>query len=367
MRIYIVINGPLYPESLGGSEIFAHSLATELEKRGHEVTMVGNLREDVDFDFPYKVVSLGTFRNVRSRLGNLLQIKKVLRKENLVGKKGSVLSVMAHSSLLGQVVKSLTGSSLHVLRFGGLDLDILTNPHLSPTYYLYSKAGLSIMDRRPRFVVMSRNMLVKATKLGIPREKCSVIPNLIEQRFFDVDPTDSVLRGYDVVFVGRLEKVKGVDVLLNALKYARRENPHVRLVIYGKGSLEKLVVKYKFIDFRGPLPYEEIHKAYRKATVFVLPSRYEGLPNSLLQAMASGLPVVATKVGGVPEIVKDRYNGLLVDLDPREISKAIIYLLENRNEALKMGMRARESVMHMTPDKVTSEYERVLNRVNLPS
>ena len=363
MLIYITINGPLYPESIGGSEIFAHSLATELKKKGHDVIMIGNLGDDTEFDFPYRVVSLGSFQNIRSRIVNLLRVKDALDREGLTRKEGSVLSVMAHSSLLGERVKRLTGSHMHVLRFGGLDLDILTNPLLNIPYYLYSRWGLSIIGQRSNFVVMSKDMWLKALKLGLPERKLSIIPNLIERRFFDINPRNSILEGYNVVYVGRLEKIKGIDLLLEALKLVQSKEPRVRLVIYGRGSLERLVLKHGFVDFRGPLPYEKIHEAYQEASIFVLPSRYEGLPNSLLQAMASGLPVIATRVGGVPELIKDKYNGLLIRPDIRELSETILYLLEKRSEALEMGSNARRSVSHLTPDRIAFNYERILGKL----
>ncbi len=355
-----MINGPLYPESLGGAEIFAHSLATELKQRGHEVIMIGNLKEDTSLNIPYRVISLGPFRRISSRLSNLLWIEDILRRKGLVDERGKVFSVMAHSSILGQRVKSITGSRLHLLMFGGLDLDILANPIISPSYYLYSKIGLLLLNRKSRFVVMSRSMLLKATKSGISKDRCRIIPTFIEQRFFDIDAKDSILNEYNVIFVGRLEKVKGVDLLLDALRLVRKRSPHVKLIVYGRGSLENYVARHGFVDFKGPLPYEKVHEAYRKATIFVLPSRYEGLPNSLLQAMASGLPVVATRVGGVPELIRNYYNGILVHPDPRELSNAILYLLENREKALDMGRKARASVTHLTPERIVSMYEEIM-------
>ncbi len=358
MRIYIVINGPLYPESLGGSEIFAHALSTELRRRGHEVILIGNLA-DHPSDLPYEVVSLGPFSSISSRIRNLQRVRKILRRKGFTRKEGCVISVMAHSSLLGHEVMKITGSSVHALRFGGLDLDILTSPSMDLPYCLYSRLGLATLGRGSIYIVMSRSMLKKALKLGIPRERCVIIPNFIEQRFFNVNSEDSILKSYNVLFVGRLEKVKGIDLLLKGLKLVRREDPRVRLLIYGRGSME-VVLKHEFVDFRGPVPYEEVHEAYGRGAVFALPSRYEGFPNSLLQAMASGLPVVASKVGGVPEIVKDGYNGLLIYPDPEELSEAILYFLENREEAVQMGARARNSVHHLTPDKIIPMYEETL-------
>jgi glycosyltransferase involved in cell wall biosynthesis len=97
--------------------------------------------------------------------------------------------------------------------------------------------------------------------------------------------------------------------------------------------------------FLGNLGSEQLVKCYHAATVFVLPSYYEGLPTSLLEAMACGLPVVTTNVGSIPEIVENNRNGTIVPKgDPLAISEAVLHLLKNKQERLEIGRAARKKV-----------------------
>ena len=113
---------------------------------------------------------------------------------------------------------------------------------------------------------------------------------------------------------------------------------------------------------KGLVAYEQIPFLLSKFSLFVLPSRLEGLPNALLQAMAMSLPVIASSVGGVPDLIDDKVNGLLVKPeDPYELAKAIIFLLENKTAAKERAMDARIKAEDYRISKIVSIYEKVLN------
>ncbi len=138
-----------------------------------------------------------------------------------------------------------------------------------------------------------------------------------------------------VLAVGRLSPEKGMDVLLDAFSHLVQLQGSVHLLLVGDGpersALEKQVLLLKLEGIVHFVGYTATPGDYVKvANVLVLPSRSEGIPNVILEAMAMQLPVVATKVGGVPEIIDDGINGLIVaPEDPNELAKAINVVLSD--------------------------------------
>jgi len=154
-----------------------------------------------------------------------------------------------------------------------------------------------------------------------------------------------------VAFVGRIEGAKGVFDLVDAVNEVRGTLPAVRLDCAGEGDVEAvrrhMAVRGMLADVRfcGWLSKRRREDLLGRAAVFVLPSHVEGLPMSLLEAMAAGCPVVATSVGGVPDVVADGVNGLLVRPGDREaLALAIHRLLIDRALAGRLGAAARDTI-----------------------
>jgi glycosyltransferase involved in cell wall biosynthesis len=163
-----------------------------------------------------------------------------------------------------------------------------------------------------------------------------------------IDPADLPREGVrlgerQVVYCGRLSREKGVDLLLEV---ARRVN--ALLVIVGGGPLERelreLASDNPRVRFTGPLPRGEALRIVKGSDVFVLPSRHEGLSTALLEAMAMGVPVVATRVGGNTELVEHGETGLLVDPEPGQLAEAVSLLLEDRDLARRLAEKAARVV-----------------------
>jgi len=150
-----------------------------------------------------------------------------------------------------------------------------------------------------------------------------------------------------VLFAGRLEKEKGVHILLEALKHVKKAVPSVRLLIAGDGSyrqhLEELVGRLQLsqhVSFLGWLAPEEIWQAYREAWVLVLPSILaEGLGMVLVEAGLMGRPVIGSGLGGIRDIIQHGYNGFLVPPgNAKALAEAILTVLMNRDLAHQMGL-----------------------------
>lgn len=154
--------------------------------------------------------------------------------------------------------------------------------------------------------------------------------------------------GRRVGFVGRLSEEKSVDTLIGAMARVIGIMPDVRCTIVGTGPLEERLQAYceslsigANVEFTG---YKEnSFEALREMDVFVLPSRTEGCPIVVLEAMAMGLPVVATDVGGNPELVDHNYTGILVPpADEEKMAEAIGELITDREKARSMGQNGRK-------------------------
>lgn len=161
-----------------------------------------------------------------------------------------------------------------------------------------------------------------------------------------------------ILFVGRLIERKGISYLIDAMKYVLPVVGKVRLDIVGGGPLMSLLNKKiiekkldKFVFLHGKVNEEELKKFYNLCTVFVLPAiidRWgdtEGLGVVLLEAMNFGKSVVASNVGGIPDIVKDNVNGLLVpEKDPKKLGEAIIKLLTDEKLRNNLASNSRTTV-----------------------
>jgi glycosyltransferase involved in cell wall biosynthesis len=157
-----------------------------------------------------------------------------------------------------------------------------------------------------------------------------------------------------IVSVGRLYARKGLFTLIESMPAVVKRFPNAKFIISGKGQsdemrkliihAEKLGVKDNIV-FTGYYPDKKLPKLYQAADVFAFSTFYEHHPFAVLEAMATGLPVVTTTVGGIPETIGSGKNGFLVEpFNQAQFSDRILYLLEHPAEAAEMGLKARKTV-----------------------
>lgn len=202
------------------------------------------------------------------------------------------------------------------------------------------------------------------------RKQICVIPNCAAEMFFigNQKPTG----GSDILFVGRFAPEKGILELLESIKLLREESIGNRVVIVGgsdnheeltqvKESISaKRIEKVQLVLDAVP---EKVLELLKKAAIFVLPSHQEGLPIALLEAMAAGLPVVVSPVGGIADVVTDCENGFLVPAgESRLFADRIKQLLEDQNLRRRMGARNYESALESHHPERSGERLAVLYR-----
>jgi glycosyltransferase involved in cell wall biosynthesis len=167
-----------------------------------------------------------------------------------------------------------------------------------------------------------------------------------------VDPPDAPR----VLYVGALERAKGIDLLLDAWPDVARRRPDAALAVVGAGSLEQEVrdravgLAPAVVRLIGAVDRDEVKTLLDRAAVVVVPSRSEGLGRVVLEAFARGRPVVGTCVGGIPELVLEGERGLLVPSDDAPaLAAGIVRLLDDPDAAAEMGRRGRVAVERIDP------------------
>jgi glycosyltransferase involved in cell wall biosynthesis len=181
-----------------------------------------------------------------------------------------------------------------------------------------------------------------------PKGRCeTLLLGVDRERFF---PADEISMEPRVLFVGRVEEAKGAFDLLHAWSRVLALSPAARLTIVGPDCTAGRFMQEAqslgitdSIEFSGALPGHRVAELMRSSRVFCLPSHKEGTPVSVMEALSSGLPVVATRVGGIPDIVVHGSTGLLVDKGDREqLGVSLVKLLNDRSDCMRMGRLAQE-------------------------
>jgi glycosyltransferase involved in cell wall biosynthesis len=168
-----------------------------------------------------------------------------------------------------------------------------------------------------------------------------------------------------LIHVGRFSHQKNHNLLIDAFKMVSDKKNNVKLYLVGDGDLRKeieyrvsrlnLADKVEFLGVRDDIP-----DLLAKSDIFVMSSDWEGLPLVLLEALAAGIPIVSTDVGGVPDIIKNNINGILVKPnDPVSLSKAIIDLIENRELRKKISETNKIYSLKFDIKKTQQEYEKL--------
>ncbi len=218
-----------------------------------------------------------------------------------------------------------------------------------------------------RYVVLSRHLESYLTAtIGVDPQRISRICNGVDTGRFRPDPAGLPPGGFLVGSVGRIEAVKDYTTLARAFALLARGSPLPRLALIGDGSERSALERFlgdEDLTSRCELAgaRDDVPAAMRRFNVFVLPSLAEGISNTILEAMASGLPVIATAVGGNEELVVDGETGYLVPPgDPVAIAQRLRHYLEHPDVAARHGLAARERVLReFSLERMVAGYRRL--------
>jgi N-acetyl-alpha-D-glucosaminyl L-malate synthase BshA len=383
--------------TLGGAGVYASNLCRELAYLGHEVHVISPslkrkiiqtsrnlivhsipvlnrhflktfsfwlrirrfykvLQQNVDFDILHINVTSGL-----SLTPHLVKIPRIVTIHHLAK---TVFQITKNSPF--QIFEDLEGETGLASR-------------IEKTFIDFDKVEI---DRADKVVAVSnfvKNSIISTYK--VPESKVETIYNGVswKEYFCTQSEIEEVKRTYKlsneptILYVGRLEKRKNLESLIKAFKLVV-ERTKCKLVITGSGkqsSLREITFSLginKHVIFTGLVEDNILKQLYNACNVFVLPSHMEGFGLTLLEAMAAAKPVVASNVGGIPELVKNGINGILANTNnTKELATALTFLLDNPELAKNMGLQNREYVAKNfsweKTAKMTSElYERILGR-----
>lgn len=348
--------------SRGGAETLVLLLSQQLERRGHKVvTVVGESGWLVE---QLRAKELSVEVCPMTSVWSMLAFPKLARIA-LQYKPDIILGHGARANMFACMVSILTKRPL------------VTVEH-SVDPWRDESGLLNLLDQGIGRVSCQRIAVSRAVeaklleKAILPKEKLVHIPNGFGLSSL-ADPSavrdrirrDLGLKDADVVLVmvARFVDAKGHHILINALPAILARVPRVRLLLLGDGPLfEKVRRQTQAAGLREcvvmPGAVDNIPEKLAACDLFVLPSLWEGLPVALLEAMGSGLPVVASAVGGIPEVVESGKTGMLVPPDNHErLAETVCYLLQNENLRTDLARAGRDYVIkHHRIEVMTDRY-----------
>ncbi|MDI6840582.1 MAG: glycosyltransferase family 4 protein [bacterium] len=383
MKICIV-SDLYYPYPGGVSEHVYHT-SHELMKMGHEVkilttsykTYLWRDYETYEIDSrdkqvsPEDVIRLGiaipypTNRSVGVipigfRLNE--KVKKVLNSS------GSFDIIHMHGPSPSLPLIALRCSSaINILTFHAHAPDLKLYKYFTYIIQPYiRKIDAAIAVSRVALTTMQRYLSYRQAGIQIPY---TIIPNGVDTKRFspEVDGLEKFRQvsseaGHNILFIGRFEPRKGLKYLIQAFQIVRQEFHDSKLIVVGKGWLSKIKnqnAKIKNIYFEGFISPEILPRYYTSCDVFCSPAiGMESFGIVLLEAMASGKPVVATNIPGYREVITNGLNGILVEpKNPKSIADAIIGIFKNNELRTRLAKEGREAALRYSWDKVTRKIE----------
>ncbi len=220
----------------------------------------------------------------------------------------------------------------------------------------WGKLCLLMAKRATRIIAVSDNVKKELMEEDVPFDSIESIVNGVDLELYELYRDKPAMRRRmklpdksTIVYTGRLSTEKGVDVLVRSFALLVKTQPCQLLIIADGPELEavaRLIAEHN-LDGSVMLVSNagEVAPYLNASDLFVLPSRYEGLSNALLEAMACGLPVISTRVGGSRDIIEDGVNGLLVEVDTKDLlCDAMERVLRDRQLAANLGANAKATI-----------------------
>lgn len=355
MRILFVDSG----RSWRGGQYQVLNLGTELHKRGHEILLVCQRNSPLQLrwkerGFPGETIRMRGDFDVKAwfRLAGIL---RAFEPEIVHAHTGHAHAVALAASL-----------------FHDVDALVVTRRVARPirrTFFNRMKYSRFVT----RFVAISSFVGKTLECIGVPRERIILIPSSVRVEEFETQVPALELRSelglseddFVILNVGSLSREKRHENLLGVAATVFKKIPRAKFIVAGEGSLRARLEKrarelgieqvVKFLGFR-----EDIPRLMRISNTFLFPSESEGLGTAVLEAMAASLPVVASRTGGISEIVQDGVTGFLAEpQDVHSMAEAVMRLAREPELATEMGSRALEAARGYSFERSCEAHERL--------
>jgi glycosyltransferase involved in cell wall biosynthesis len=371
--VRVVVVSGIWPPDAGGPASHAPALADFLVARGHAVEVVTTAdAEPARRSYPVVWASRGSaFRHVQAarlvragaRRADVVYATSMIRR-------AAIGSRLARRALVVKLVSDeVFERAAREARYTGTLDEFQHEAGGARTRFLRATRNRALRSARHVFCP-SAYLRDVALRWGLDPQRVSVLPNPAPEvpALASREELRAALglSGNVLVFAGRLGPQKAVGVLLQAL----RDAPEVSLVVAGdgpeRGALEGQVRELGLdgrVSFRGAVPRQQVLRLFAGGDASVLSSAWENFPHTVVEALAVGCPVIATAVGGVPEVVRDGENGLLVAPgDPHALGAAIARFFADRELRARLAAAAPGSVAGYSEEAVFAAIETELRR-----
>lgn len=330
----------IMPEfGLAGAETMCENLTVELVKKGVDVVVVSlyNYHSAITDRLEKQNIKI-CYLNKKPGLDLSIIIKlyRLFKKEkpDVIHTHRYVMQYAVPAAILARVKKRV-----HTVHSIATKETTATAQKLNWIFYHFNHVIPVALSKEIQSTVIER--------YNLPHQKIPVIYNGIDLKKCIVKNSYKANKKIRFLHIGRFSKVKNHLLLIEAFAEVHKKNCNTELVLIGTGELEenikKKTLEFGLMDsviFAGLK--EDVYPDLNAADVFVLPSLYEGMPMTIIEAMGTGLPVIATNVGGIPSMIKTGENGLLVNADVDALVNAMSRVVVNENLRRTMGVKARE-------------------------
>jgi len=377
-KFHIIIAAEVYPPDIAGPATFIKRITPELNEAGFKVTTLTYADQASESEELVKVSRQTGLIN--KYLAYFFKLKKLADKADLIFAQGPLAS-----GLPAVLIKKLTGKKVIMKIVGDVVWERARNNNLTDqTIDEFQKAKHNFKVELQKKI---RNWLIRQVDLavvpsnyfkglalgwGLKEDKIRVIYNSFESHRLDISKAEAKqklnLNGEVMLSVGRLTSWKGFDILIDLMPVLLMKKPDLKLVICGSGPQEeKLKAKIKDLKLEdkvimaGQVNQSEIKYYYRAADLFILNSAYEGLSHTLLEALSYGLPCLASRIGGNPEVIEDKRNGLLFEYNnQQEILNCLTYFWQDNNLRFEFEKNSKQILQKFTFSEMTNHYIEVL-------
>lgn len=235
-------------------------------------------------------------------------------------------------------------------------------------YKILAPAFRAIWKKAAVLVANSQGLKNRALKF-MPSAEIDVIPNGVDSERFSPSKAATAQQTIRLLTVGRLSVTKRVEILIDAVEILQSQGCQVCFKIVGGGQIRqklKQIVKEKnldnIIEITGRIDAEDMPDVYRQSDIFISASKLEGMSNAMLEAMASGLPIIAARCEGTEELIAE--NGLVIEnANAEEIAGAVRKLIEDPQLRNKMSIAARKQAEQFTWGRIAEKYLNIYERV----
>ena len=357
-----------FPPKSGGVGYYVYYLSRKLKEKGHDVTVVtrgsvgGTTSEVIDDVLVFKVSYYPIYPLNVAIHGAILRkfMRSLEHKFHLIH---------FHTPLVPSIKTSLpTITTVHTpmkvdARYHEV-ADLYSLAERTQCALIYPVVESKLFGVSNMLTAVSLSVAKELEEYGLSANDITIVGNGVDEKRYFPTHNRKCSERY-ILYTGVLRARKGLFDLVECAKIVCERFSDIRFVISGRGpfrsKMEKMVDGYGLKDrfvFLGYVSLDRLVKTYQDATVHIIPSHYEGLPTVLLEAMACGLPVVATDVGGNSEVIASGVNGFLVPAkQPKIMAETVSKLLDNETLREKIGAAARETIeKHYSWDRITDNF-----------